>query len=176
MYTRTRIFRYARARAHTIEGAGKISRALFFHSFCTANLAYLSSVKSRPSQIMKNSRIRKRIAFFQIWCSAVLTSSTDSAIVAYQNERTNVYSFSRTLAHFVKPYNTFNTMIAKQNGKRVTKFDIAWMIENLPGNTPRGIDSLCTIYMDAFTVKELAERYNKIIAERNLPHANIEIH
>lgn len=67
-------------------------------------------------------------------------------------------------------------MIAKQNGKRVTKFDIAWMIEHLPGNTPWGFDSLCTIYMDAYTVKELAEYYNKIIAERNLPYSNIEIH
>lgn len=51
---------------------------------------------------------------------------------------------------------------------RLTKYDIARMIEKLPGNTPWGLYSMMTVFYDSYTRSELVSIYNQIIADRRL--------
>lgn len=51
---------------------------------------------------------------------------------------------------------------------RLTKYDIARMIEKLPGNTPWGLNSMMTIYYDYFTRAELVDIYNDAVTKRAL--------
>lgn len=51
---------------------------------------------------------------------------------------------------------------------RLTKYDIAKKIENLPGNTPWGTNSMMTIICGSFTRAELVEKYNNLVDQRSL--------
>lgn len=62
---------------------------------------------------------------------------------------------------------------AKFNGKKVTKFDIAKMIEALPGNMPWGLYSMYSYYCDDFSLKEVVNRYNDLIEERGIQSEKI---
>lgn len=52
--------------------------------------------------------------------------------------------------------------------KRLTKYEIACMIEHLPGNVPWTLNSMITINVDFYTRLELVERYNNILSSRGL--------
>lgn len=66
-------------------------------------------------------------------------------------------------------------MKAILNGKRVTKWYIAVLIENLPGNTPWGLSSQMTLHYDTFTLPEIVEKYNTTIEKRGINTEKIEI-
>ena len=51
---------------------------------------------------------------------------------------------------------------------RLTKYEIACMIERLPGNTPWGSHSMMTVHYDYFTRGELVSTYNRLVQDRNL--------
>lgn len=51
---------------------------------------------------------------------------------------------------------------------RLTKYEIACMIERLPGNKPWGLYSLMTIYCDHYTRGELVYIYNGLVQDRKL--------
>lgn len=51
---------------------------------------------------------------------------------------------------------------------RLTKYEIARMIESLPGNTPWGLYSMMTHFYDNFTRGELVVTYNGLLQTRNL--------
>ena len=51
---------------------------------------------------------------------------------------------------------------------RATKYEIAVLIENLPGNTPWSAPSFATNYTDIYTRKEMLSWYNRLIIERKL--------
>jgi len=50
---------------------------------------------------------------------------------------------------------------------RAIKFEIASLIEALPGNTPWGLYSMMTIYSDNYSRQELVDIYNRLVVERN---------
>ena len=58
--------------------------------------------------------------------------------------------------------------------KRLTKYEIACMIEGLPGNTPWGFNSMCTVYCDGLTRLELVDRYNNLVDSRGLALEHIK--
>jgi len=51
---------------------------------------------------------------------------------------------------------------------RLTKDQIAQMIEELPGNIPWGFHSIITIYTNYYTRQELLDFYNRTVQERGL--------
>jgi hypothetical protein len=51
---------------------------------------------------------------------------------------------------------------------RATKYEIATLIESLPGNTPWSAPSLATNYTDIYTRAEMVSWYNRLIIERKL--------
>jgi len=51
---------------------------------------------------------------------------------------------------------------------RLTKDQIAQMIEELPGNIPWGFHSIITIYTKYYTREELLEIYNSTVQKRGL--------
>lgn len=56
--------------------------------------------------------------------------------------------------------------------KRLSKFDIATLIERLPGNQPWSAQSTATTTCNAFTRAELVDEYNSLVDARGLdmPH------
>lgn len=52
--------------------------------------------------------------------------------------------------------------------KRLTKFDIACLIERLPGNIPWSAPSLATFSYDRMTRSELVDWYNRLVETRGL--------
>lgn len=66
-------------------------------------------------------------------------------------------------------------MKATVNGKRVTRWDIAVMIENLPGNRPWSSSSLITTFYDHFSLAELVDKYNSLVKERGLDYETIKL-
>lgn len=51
---------------------------------------------------------------------------------------------------------------------RATKYQLATLIESLPGNTPWGLYSMMTIYVDNYTRAEVLDIYNRLVRERKL--------
>lgn len=51
---------------------------------------------------------------------------------------------------------------------RLSKYDIAVLIERLPGNMPLSSYSLMTIYYQYLTRSELVDIYNRLVSDRNL--------
>lgn len=49
---------------------------------------------------------------------------------------------------------------------RASKYEIAKLIEALPGNTPWGSYSMMTIHYDHYTRQELVDIYNRLVVER----------
>lgn len=58
----------------------------------------------------------------------------------------------------------------KNTVKKLTKWDIAVMIEKLPGNVCCSLYSLMTLNFNYFSRSELVEIYNDLIAKRSLTY------
>lgn len=56
--------------------------------------------------------------------------------------------------------------------KHLSRYDIAILIEQLPGNEPWSAPSMATTSYDAYTRPELVDWYNSLIDDRslNIPH------
>lgn len=57
--------------------------------------------------------------------------------------------------------------------KRLSKYEIACMIERLPGNVTWSLNSMMSIYFQNYSRQELVDRYNHLVSSRGLSLSTI---